>query len=297
MSKNTSRPCTPFATRGEVIPFFTLLGALLAIGSIWDFQISQALFDSSNPIATFFAAYGELPATIGFLAGGSLLVFSRNRTRKAIGAAQAVIGALLMLMGTFMACVMPQLYLTWPTALIVCLGLALSAATVLGIHALVAHENVRREDALAFGITITLAIFLELVLINIIKIPWGRPRMRLIAADPSVPFVPWWQPGVGLRDALVSAGVATEEFKSFPSGHSANAITLTCLALLPRMLPSLAGKRRALLLAGFGWGLVVALTRIIMGAHFLSDTVVGLVLGFACVLLVARIMQGHCQRD
>lgn len=66
--------------------------------------------------------------------------------------------------------------------------------------------------------------------------------MRLVAADPRACFMPWWQPGQTLRNELVAAGVAAEEFKSFPSGHTANASALMLLSLLPCIRPALAKK-------------------------------------------------------
>lgn len=66
-------------SKKEAGDLFALLAVLLVIGSIFDFQISQALYNESNPIANFFAAYGEYPAMLGFAASGALLVIGRNR--------------------------------------------------------------------------------------------------------------------------------------------------------------------------------------------------------------------------
>lgn len=124
-----------------------------------------------------------------------------------------------------------------------------------------------------------LVIFADILVVNLIKIPWGRARMRLVAVDDRAYFMPWWQPGKALRDTLVAAGVAAEEFKSFPSGHSANASSLMLLCLLPQLSPKLAGKRTALFLVGFAWTSLVAASRIVMGAHYLTDTIVGFAVG------------------
>ena len=81
--------------------------------------------------------------------------------------------------------------------------------------------------------------------------------------------MPWWQPGTELRDILTAAGVPKEEFKSFPSGHSANSSILILLTLLPVIRPSLARRQTVLFCTGFGWALAVAVSRIVMGAHYL----------------------------
>ena len=51
------------------------------------------------------------------------------------------------------------------------------------------------------------------------------------------------------------------------------------LCLLPRLSPKLAGKQTALFLIGFFWTCLVAASRIAMGAHYLTDTIVGFAVG------------------
>jgi membrane-associated phospholipid phosphatase len=62
---------------------------------------------------------------------------------------------------------------------------------------------------------------------------------------------------------------------SFPSGHSAYAIFWVAIAVaLMRAAPGLAG-RFAVLAAGIAVAVAVALTRLYLRAHFLSDVVAG----------------------
>lgn len=265
-----------------------VLLVLLAAGSLWDYPLSSVLYHPASWFGQVLAAYGEYPASLGFVAAGTLLVLGRNRQRRAVGILQAAGGILLALMGGLMACAAPMLYLSWPKPVLVLIGLASSAATV-GIMVRLSR-TARRETILRVAAVLALSILAEVVLINLMKNPWGRPRMRLLAEDARAVFAPWWQPGTAQRDTLVSAGVAAEEFKSFPSGHSGNAAALVLLTLLPRLDQRLASKRRLLLAIGCGWAYLVAFSRIIMGAHFLSDTAVGMACGFACCLLVSRLV-------
>lgn len=278
----------PLVAKKEAGWLFGFLAVLLVIGSVFDFQISKALYNESNPIAVFFAAYGEYPAMLGFAAAGTLLILGRNRARRLIAALQVLGGAVLVVYSGLMVCVMPGLYLTWPSAVIAVIGIVCTVLVVVCMVKLC--KNARREEMIWVAATVFFAVLAELVLINLVKVPWGRPRMRLVAQDARASFTPWWQPGTALRDTLVAAGVAAEEFKSFPSGHAGNAATLMLLGLLPRLDDRLAGKRRLLVGIGFAWACVVAFTRIIMGAHYLTDTVVGLALGLGCLILVNRVV-------
>ena len=67
-------------------------------------------------------------------------------------------------------------------------------------------RNAGHEELIRVGAALFFVIFAEIALINIVKIPWGRARMRLVANDPRACFMPWWQTGSELKDTLVAAG-------------------------------------------------------------------------------------------
>lgn len=277
-----------------MIPRRTAIGigifllALLAVGSVIDYPLSCALYNEANPFAMFFAAYGEYPATLGWAAAGAMLLAAHDKRHRLAGALQCAGGVLLLLIGGLMACMMPNLYLPWPPVVIVAIGLAATAGVLCAVMRLCrgADDATVRRVALVIFLT----IFAEMLLVNIVKIPWGRARMRLVATDPRAYFMPWWQPGSELKSALVAVGVAAEEFKSFPSGHTANATAMMLLAVLPYIAPKLAGRQKQLFWFGFLWTCVVAFTRIIMGAHYLTDVTVGFACGFAVLLLASRLL-------
>ena len=51
----------------------------------------------------------------------------------------------------------------------------------------------------------------------------------------------------------------------------------------------LSGKQGALFLIGFVWTSLVAASRIVMGAHYLTDTVVGLAVGLLALAGACRV--------
>ena len=61
------------------------------------------------------------------------------------------------------------------------------------------------------------------------------------------------------------------------------------LCLLPQVSAKLAGKRTALFLVGFVWTSLVAASRIVMGAHYLTDTIVGLAVGLLALAGSCRV--------
>ncbi len=89
-----------------------------------------------------------------------------------------------------------------------------------------------------------------------------------------------------VRPAFENGGAGYDTL-SFPSGHSSGIATLVTIALVlawPR-LPT--RHRRLALAAGLALVVLVGLTRMWLGVHFLSDVVGGWALGLAWTLLVA----------
>lgn len=76
--------------------------------------------------------------------------------------------------------------------------------------------------------------------------------------------------------------IVTSDFGSFPSGHVANAATLAValFVIFPRVWVGIAGAV---------WVVLMAFSRTYLGAHWLSDTVGGALIGAAAALLVAAV--------
>lgn len=275
---------TTFLSRRILYGVILVTLALIAVGSFVDFPLSFALYDASNPFATFFAAYGAIPAPLGCVAAGTLFVCGHNRDNKVLGTVQNIGGILLLFVGILLVCFLPALYIPVSPLLLAGVGLILSAGTILITCRLA--KGADRAMIIRVALAIVLVLLCELVVVNLIKVAWGRPRMRLVVSHPEAFFVPWWQLGNALKEPLMAAGVAADEFKSFPSGHTANATTMLLLGLVPYLKPHLQKYQKALVAFGFAWAAIVALSRILLGAHYLTDTTVGFLVGFLSVYLI-----------
>ncbi len=291
---------------GDAALIGVFLVIMLIVGTLMDYPISSALYQPDNGFGLLLAAYGQLPSSAGAVLAGTLFLIGRSRGSRTARIWQTVIGLVMIGVGVYMLCENPVEYMDMN--LILSCIIALVITVLMMALAVFVSQNARKEDVLLVATIFLFTIVLQMVLINLIKIPWGRPRMRLIETDARVSFIPWYEPGTALKDSLVAAGVEAEEFKSFPSGHTGHAVILMLYGLLP-WLRNGAGrttdpgqKDRALSLTpsirlfvwiGFGWAVLVALSRMIMGAHFLSDTVVGFAVSFLCVLLIPALVFRH----
>ncbi len=120
------------------------------------------------------------------------------------------------------------------------------------------------------------AVLYPLAATQLIKYFWGRVRFVNLAPDLS-DYTPFYLP------AGVGAGL------SFPSGH-------TAMGFLPAPAPwffAARGQRRAALVGGLlvlAYGGIVAWGRIVLGAHYLTDTLFSM----GAQLLLAPVMVRLC---
>ena len=89
----------------------------------------------------------------------------------------------------------------------------------------------------------------------------------------------------------MAQGLAADAFASFPSGHVANAASLLALAWLPfgdkckDGAENRAHAQRIVFWACAAFTAVIALARIVAGAHFLTDVSVGFAVQLLAVFL------------
>lgn len=116
------------------------------------------------------------------------------------------------------------------------------------------------------------------LLVNaLFKEHWGRPRPRqVVEFGGEYPFYPYYQP---------TFHKYSEPMKSFPSGHATMGFYYFALAI--------AGKRlrcRWLHISGyllaFSLGIALAVTRIVMNGHFLTDVVFS---GYICWMVTLAV--------
>lgn len=261
---------------------------MMIIGTFFDLSISKALYDQNNIFGNILAAFGEYPSSLGFVSSGTMIIIGRKKDNKIKKILQIILGIWFIISGSLMAAMLPTNYLDIPSILSIIIGLTCSILTILLITKLA--KNTDRQTIIKLASVFIIVIFANIIIINIIKIPWGRARYRLVAVNDQAYFMPWYQPGTTLKDTLVAQGVLKEEFKSFPSGHTANASCMLLISLLPVLSSKLTNKKNILFITGIIWTCTVALSRIIMGAHYLTDTMIALLVGLIVFIFVTKLI-------
>ena len=120
----------------------------------------------------------------------------------------------------------------------------------------------------------------QLSCIEGMKYLWGRVRFRDLLADGSYEaFTPWY----------IINGINGN--KSFPSGHTAGAGMSYLLMLFPFVFNKFKDRKQFCFWIPCVYTSIVAFTRLVMGAHYLSDVTVGGIVSFSVVLLAMAILQ------
>lgn len=265
-----------------------LLCILMVIGSFFDFQISTQLFNIDSLFGMLLASYGQLPAMLCVSVAGMLLIKISKGQKKIVVILSYLFGILFNIFAIMGITMDPMLYIPH-MSIVLSVMIAVIIVGFIDFIMWKLTQNANREQVKKVIILFLGVMFLEIIIINVIKIPWGRPRMRMITAQNQV-FQPWWVIGSGMKDHLMSLGIAAEEFKSFPSGHSANAACAMMLGVLPVICQKLKGKENLLSFIGIMLTLTVAFSRIIMGAHFLTDVTVGMSVTFLIEVIFVHLL-------
>ena len=137
----------------------------------------------------------------------------------------------------------------------------------------------KRKDALLSKhlILVLSAMTVSFLLYELVKIGLPRPRYRLLAKGyEGIDFHRWFDPIKNKAELIAKYGINKDDFKSFPSGHTSNSImNITLFPALGLVYPKLKEKSMLMLVLGLCVGIAVLFSRMILGAHFLSDVSCG----------------------
>lgn len=273
---------------------------LLAVAALYDLQISKSVavleageYVSDSRFGRVLEICGETPIYL-FLAYAISVVFWNalwfgKKWMKCVLLPACVLGCLIVstyapvrMYSCYVAVSNPQA----PDAkfriidAVVGIGISAVALTSVGFSS---KTSVRRQLMLALVILFTAGF--SQVLTHGTKFINKRARYcAMNAINDFSAFTPWYKFN-GLSESLKSLAESIgreDAIRSFPSGHSAAAGITFSLMALPYVFEKLNNRRGKLLC--FCIGLVctaaVATSRLIMGAHFLSDVVIGASLAF-----------------
>ena len=180
--------------------------------------------------------------------------------------------------------------------------LEIAAAIVCGTGMSFLFRNLKEETLKKLAkwvICFIIAAAVETILIELVKKPVGRMRYRAMNFFGDYDhngFTAWYVANgkrYGPDDNWLYSHLADthDMYKSFPSGHTCAAGTTYCLFMLPFALGI---KRKGIKALCWIFPIVytglVAVSRIIAGAHYFSDVLFGGTIAFVCQILVGEFL-------
>ncbi len=149
-----------------------------------------------------------------------------------------------------------------PIALVLC---AMISALLYKLIKMIPSPKDTKKNRTILWIGI-LTVLAGIILIQLMKYIWGRPRYRAILLE-GAEFRSWlYIEGFDIRDDL---------YRSFPSAHSFSSASSFMLLFLPDLYEDFPFKRIWCLLAAVLFTGFTMFSRIVAGMHFISDVMAG----------------------
>ncbi len=260
---------------------YVLLFAGLAVGTFYDYQISSTLTQMEDSWARFMEIWAEPPSLlfVGFAFAALAVYVIRQKVKGHVYlSVLCIIGGAISTYSTITRTVeyySAEVYEMTLTKVLSGVGTVIILALFLKLASMIKDETLKKiKPALVTVVAVGLA---TLVIISSIKTVWGRERFR--AMEDISHFTRWYIPvGRALDDA----------HKSFPSGHTSNAVILYTLSFIFDRLGDKKKATAAKVLAIL-WVALVMFSRMVCGAHFLSDTCAGAIITMTIVIVCRKI--------
>jgi membrane-associated phospholipid phosphatase len=287
--------------------------ALFVLGTFFDLAIAGAVYNPGHLFPRLFQLAGALPQYGIIIAAPAMIGAFLYANRAALKPAPAFFTAALALAVTALnidhIIVEIEEHIALPRAMSIAIILAMLAGCFLvsyryltGVWTIARRAdgsavsrkilspdaaNVQNADAANFADALFIvaliglaACFAGSLVVDSIKTQWGRQRYFTMDDAPSQ-FTPWYEP------VAEPEAPATDDFKSFPSGHSFSAMLALWFALFPRFIPLPAKRKRtwthALFAAALIFALLTMFSRLVYGRHFLSDVTAGALIALAAL--------------
>lgn len=280
----------------------------LMIGTFADVSVSQAMFAPGSHFGEFFAVAGMGPVFVMVPLAPGLLLGALIRQFKRLSAPGRVFCVALECAGAFVAYSSTSGFvgsrhlhgLPFEWLVVIVVGAFLLCAA-LGWHASKKYP----DQVLSAAIIGVVSVCGSRYIVNNIKDMWGRQRFWTMDDVPAQ-FTPWYLPQFPGKERLAEMG---DKIKSFPSGHSAGAMSVLWLSLFPSFI-GLCKRRETAYFGGITtvalcfWALTIV-SRVVLGEHFLSDVCMSAILFLALFVtmsllaprLVAAITPASAQAD
>ena len=257
----------------KTIIYLTIVYALLMVIFIFkDLDISLCLLNYDSFFGKLGQSFAEVPMDFLTMCAYAIIFLTRDNTKSFINYFLKIISFIAAFEYSFFMVYYVFKFAEFSNALII----GIIGGIIFGVFAFYLCSKLlikHKEELIKIAVVIIFSVLLEELFVNVIKLICYRPRMRdLVTLND---FVPWYKPfGNHLKG------------DSFSSGHSARAMGVIFITLLSDST----NKKNFMYLISAIWVISIMLSRIVLGAHFASDTITGAYIMFLSFLIVKSIV-------
>lgn len=267
---------------------------LLVIGSFLDFQINSAIYSPKCPFGTFMAACGEYPGYCFMAFLGSYIMGNCLKNVKSVVAkvflyilGAIAIGCAVYFQGKAITSV--NGYNIPDKKWIVGIPISIAILAPIVIFGVIFGKKCNSQKAWLIALIILISLAVSIGIITLVKAIPHRPRYRWLIAQDEVSFHNWWERFGEYKNYIIGS-TTSEEFKSFPSGHTGTVAILIDLPFLTFLFNRKVNKQKLLYFLGVSYVALLAFTRMLCGAHFLTDVSMGALISFIVHAISAQII-------
>ena len=232
---------------------------LAIVFGIYDLEISKNIANQNSGWAKFLENYGMIPGMFVILSGIYIYCSFIKLKSDVWSYVQRIVlfmvssGLIFYLFEILLDRLISENFIT---SIIIAFALNLIIFIVLQIR-----KQVESISAIQYAkIVVGISFFGYVICIQVVKFIWGRVRFKELDAAFSN-FTPWYLP----------QGITG--FDSFPSGHAAMGFML--LSILILLVNAKRWVKNSVLTIIFVWGVLLATSRVVIGAHYASDVLFG----------------------
>ena len=271
--------------------------ALFIVGTFLDYQISSALFDDKNTFGLIVSVIGP---TLGYgmiavIGGGFFALFYRKEDYPTWMRVFFMVGVLACLgAATFFAgreFFGPNGFY-WVAKKFWGYFIAFPAMVGLEYLGYLLIRKAENKDIWILLFVVLVAFVFALTAgVTVFKVTFHRPRFRTIVPT-GIEYYPWYERCTSYKGLMETYNLTSEEFKSFPSGHSAYTMGVPLMAVfLPLVDQKYTKYRLPIFFGGLAFSMLVMFTRLLVGAHFLSDVSMGAIIVTVCMIIALEILR------
>jgi len=245
---------------------------LMFVGSKYDLNIANSIYDPNNKYGEIISHIGILPSTLLASFGGVLFVLGDQKKKKVFTYIRRIF---------FVGCTIFAAYYIYDNAKdvgISTIGLIIEELLIIVVDVITFRifKDKDKEMLTSVAFFIVSVVAAETIVINYgIKLLFPRPRPRFVLNGHLDCFRNAFTRSGDLKEYYLALGEIKDNFKSFPSGHTASATCLIVLSSLSLLFPKLNNNGAIIFVIGIMIGAFVAYGRMLSGAHFLSDVATG----------------------